>query len=92
MFSKVFHQPWRTGWLGRLLRQHSVSAEYIGLCWCQKNIKDSEMTMARITTMALLKDAAERKPSVDEGDSSLTTQLPYIPFNIDTHIKKDPII
>lgn len=32
----IFHQPWRGGWLGRLLNRHSIVEEFYGRCWCQK--------------------------------------------------------
>lgn len=85
MLEVIFHQPWRSGWLGKLLRRHSPAEEDLGLCWCQKPSKDRPELIVELEKLFQVPE-----PVVDSG-GDVTQVLITIPFidDRDTYIPKD---
>jgi hypothetical protein len=84
MLKAIFHQPWRSGWLGQLLGCHSVAEEDLGRCWCQKQFKGMpHLQGARALIMT-------KEVIIDEKGDDITSKLMVIPFADDRpYIPKD---
>lgn len=77
MLKEIFHQPWRSGWIGKLLNKHSEAEHDMRQCWCQRNLSPREIGMIKMAMP--LKYSFTKEPAKTKEDE-ITRKLIVIPF------------